>query len=90
MLKIGTIIYSVDRRYGDTPYIVYGIENDVIFCVSINLTRCNNDRINIAKDKILHNCFDMNEAQRTAQTQYDYINPIDEKKIELYCKNKNI
>jgi hypothetical protein len=64
MVKVGTIIYSVNS-YGEVkPHIVWNIEDDMdknnfVFMVSIDkLDYRNNERMCIALDKISNNCFD--------------------------------
>ena len=85
-MKIGTIIYSVNKFGDATPYIVWCIEDDWVYCISITPASWNNDRLSIETDKISHNCFNEDDAERTDIGNVSI--PKDENKINRYWKNR--
>jgi hypothetical protein len=88
MVKVGTIIYSVDEFGGATPYIVWKIEEDfIVCCISITPARWNTqDRVCVEMEKIISNCFDENDAHTTDFCSWGMEN--DKKKINRYCKQR--
>lgn len=88
-MKAGTIIYSVDKEGDAVPYLVWIIEDDLVYCISITPARWGNDRMCIATDKISSNCFDESDAERTDfDNVYVCPAPNDKKKINRYCKKR--
>lgn len=64
-MKAGQMIYKVDANGEQTPYIVYGVDEDedVVFAISIhNQTYSHNERIRIELSKIDNFCFSLDDA----------------------------
>ena len=88
MVKVGTIIYSVNS-YGEAkPHIVWNIgDDDMVYMVSIDKGQYwNNERMCIDLDKISNNCFDEDDYNRYESECVDF--PNDDAKINRYIQKR--
>jgi len=86
MVKAGNIIYSVNKFGSATPHIVFTIEEDMVYMISIHTGRFGNDRMCVDLDKISNNCFDEDEYFRWDDGNFH--TPNEETKINRYCKKR--
>lgn len=66
-MKAGQMIYKVDANGEQTPYIVYGVDEDrdAVYAISIHTqTYSHNERIQIDLSNIDNFCFSLDDAGR--------------------------
>jgi hypothetical protein len=64
-MKAGQMIYEINRYGEQIPYIIYGVDDDIVLAIAIHSQTCigaNVERICIMSNKIHNFCFNIDDA----------------------------
>jgi hypothetical protein len=92
-MNAGQMIYYINGNGEQTPYMIYGVENEMVMAISIHRQKDNIERICILADNINNLCFKMEDATDVDGKDYNVLRDAlnkNEKSIKIYFKKNGI